>query len=385
MVEFFSRHEGRKLRHELRCHAVLCSSASMARQIETHLRASLAQALAEFKKDKVSRQNARLSLVNSVYENPSMPRRKIMLSTGFTNYRPPLERSKSAPKLTMIEENLGEEDEEFSEDYKRMAAFTVRGCPRILRHCDSASALIDKRLALRQRLAETSELRIPPRIEDEDEDEEENEHMERRVMNYSKEISEDTNEKSNRLLEQLVAESEPKEDDLSWFRRPDIPSDIPLDSDEGSLSSGCESSSTFNSTEEQSPTEETSKPEPDFKVGGTVLSSIDRLTNCTDVRKYCGLKHHLRMAQEIPDAEEVSLIPVGEIQNDFSSLKVFKKRSVSDLEKDSCMYDCSNGSGDSNERDEAGSACSDESGYDELIECTNNDDCPSPISKIVLV
>lgn len=315
-----------------------------------------------------------------------MPRRKILLSTGSANYRPPLERSKSAPKLTIIEENLGEEDEEFSDDYKRIAAFAVRGCARILRHCDSASALIDKRLALRQRLAETSELRIPPRIEDKEEIEEDDEHLERREVNFPEELPEETaDEKSNRILEELASENEPKEDDLSWFRRSDIPADIPLDSDEGSLSSGCESSSTFNSTEEQSPTEETSKPEPEFKVGGTVLSSIDRLTNCTDVRKYCGLKHHLRMLQEIPDAEEVSLIPVGEVQSDFSSLKVFKKRSVSDMEKDSCIFDCTSANHDNNERDEAGSACSDESGYDELIECSNNDDSPSPISKIVLV
>lgn len=70
----------------------------------------------EFKRDKISRQNARLSLVNSVYENPSMPRRKILLSVGANNYRPPLERSKSAPRLMAIEEAIGEEDEEDEEE-----------------------------------------------------------------------------------------------------------------------------------------------------------------------------------------------------------------------------------------------------------------------------
>lgn len=316
-----------------------------------------------------------------------MPRRKILLSTGSTNYRPPLERSKSAPKLTMIEENLGEEDEEFSEDYKKIAAFTVKGCVRVLKHCDSVSSLIDKRLALRQRLAETSGLRIPPRIDDNEEEMEEIEEQENRINEYpgGEEMEEQhIDEKNNRILEDLPPDSEHKDDDLSWFRRTDIQNDIiPLDSDEGSLSSGCESASTFNSAEEQTPTEETNKPEPEFKVGGTVLSSIDRLTNCTDVRKYCGLKHHLRMCQEIPDAEEVSLIPVGETPSDFSSLKVFKKRA----EKDSCIYDCTDGteSNEREEKEETGSAYSDESGYDELIEGTNNDDSPSPISKIVLV
>uniref|UniRef100_A0A1B6M9Q2 PID domain-containing protein n=1 Tax=Graphocephala atropunctata TaxID=36148 RepID=A0A1B6M9Q2_9HEMI len=105
------RHEGRKLKQELRCHAVLCSKESTARRMVTQLNSRLAQALTEFKRDKISRQNARLSLANSVYENPSLPRRKILLSTGSHNYRPPLERSKSAPKLMSIEESLEEEDE----------------------------------------------------------------------------------------------------------------------------------------------------------------------------------------------------------------------------------------------------------------------------------
>ncbi|XP_050082981.1 uncharacterized protein LOC126569735 [Anopheles aquasalis] len=106
------RHEGRKLKHEFRCHAVICSKENIAQEISSILKENLAKALREFKRDKLNRQNARLSLANSVYDNPSMPRRKIMLSVGANNYRPPLERSKSAPKLMAIEEMIGEEDEE---------------------------------------------------------------------------------------------------------------------------------------------------------------------------------------------------------------------------------------------------------------------------------
>lgn len=98
------RHEGRKLKQELRCHAVLCTKASKARSMANALQERLALALHEFKREKICRQNARLSLANCVYDNPSLPRRKILLSTGVQNYRPPLERSKSAPKLTSIEE-----------------------------------------------------------------------------------------------------------------------------------------------------------------------------------------------------------------------------------------------------------------------------------------
>lgn len=131
------RHEGRRLRHELRCHAVLCATAATAKQIETQLKHALKLALQEFKRDKLSKQNARLSLVNSVYENPTIPRRKIMLSTGCHNYRPPLERSKSAPKLTSIEEIL-EEEEDVTEAKNNVYK-------KILRHYDSTSALLDKR------------------------------------------------------------------------------------------------------------------------------------------------------------------------------------------------------------------------------------------------
>lgn len=79
------------------------------------LQENISRALQEFKRDKINRQNARLSLVNSVYDNPSMPRRKILLSVGANNYRPPMERSKSAPKLMAIEEAVGEEEEETNE------------------------------------------------------------------------------------------------------------------------------------------------------------------------------------------------------------------------------------------------------------------------------
>lgn len=51
-----------------------------------------------------------MSLANALYDNPSLPRRKLLLSTGGQNYRPPLERSKSAPKLSAIEEDTVAEE-----------------------------------------------------------------------------------------------------------------------------------------------------------------------------------------------------------------------------------------------------------------------------------
>lgn len=107
------RHEGRKMKQELRCHAVLCVKEETARQMTAQLNQKLAAALQEFKREKLSRQKARLSL-GSIYEQPAMPRRKQMLSTGSSNFRAPLERSRSAPKLTSIEED--EEDEDFGDE-----------------------------------------------------------------------------------------------------------------------------------------------------------------------------------------------------------------------------------------------------------------------------
>lgn len=105
------RHEGRKMKQELRCHAVLCPKEDKAKQMAACLQDRLHQALVDFKKEKISRQNARLSLANCLQDNPSMPYRKLLLQTGTCNYKPPIERSKSAPKLTSIVEAEQEEEE----------------------------------------------------------------------------------------------------------------------------------------------------------------------------------------------------------------------------------------------------------------------------------
>lgn len=57
---------------------------------------------------KVSRQNARLCLANSVKDQKIMPLRKILLQNGSQNFKLPIEKGKSAPKL----KNIDEEDEE---------------------------------------------------------------------------------------------------------------------------------------------------------------------------------------------------------------------------------------------------------------------------------
>lgn len=353
------RHEGRKLRHELRCHAVLCSSASVARQIENRLKDSLALALNEFRRDKISKQNARLSLVNSVYDNPTIPRRKILLSTGSTNYRPPLERSKSAPKLTIIEENL-EEDEEIFE-----------GRPRNIVRQLSSGSLQEKRDSLRSKLISTKTIYPINEIEGDE----------------TKGSFNDYPEESNELLLEKLVEDTFASDLLEscnmngWLRNYENPDD------EGSLSSGCESASTVTSdldqqtfntileTDEESsgdPQPPLKKTELEFKVGGCVLSRVKPFES-TDIRKYCGLKTTINN-NTILESEEVSLIPVGETQPDFSSLKVYKKRCMSEPGR-------SYQEEEPDEEEENGSACSDESGYEEAEAI----DCASSVANIVLV
>lgn len=368
------------MRHELRCHAVLCSSSAVAKQIETELKESLTLALLEFKRDKISRQNARLSLANSVYDNPTIPRRKILLSTGAQNYKPPLERSKSAPKLTSIEEIVEEEDDASQRSHKKMY--------RDLLKRNSTNSLLDRRKTyILSKLQEINSVNVPATINNCD-----NDILKKRKVSFNDESeSLILDDKSDIILQELVQST--LSNDLlescerAWFnalgQKPDL---IPLDSDEGSLSSGCESTTSTATSEIEQPvfstTDQTKeghcddnksekKTDVDFKVGGTVLSrvrSFEMLSN-PDVIKYCCFNNNRK---SIIDQDEVSLIPVGESQSDFSSLKVYKKRSLS------APIGLQTSEGNGSEEEENGSACSDESGYEE-------EDLASAVSNIVLV
>lgn len=109
------RHVGRKGKPELRCHAVLCQKEETARRMAKVLQERLAMALKEFLREKVLRQRARLSLTE-------IPIRKQLLVKGLANFRPPLERSRSAPKLMAIVEDAEKEEEEEQELFQRLKA-----------------------------------------------------------------------------------------------------------------------------------------------------------------------------------------------------------------------------------------------------------------------
>lgn len=103
------KHEGKKLKPELRCHAVLCKKPEHPQAIALLLHEKISSALRDYKREKIARQNIRLC--GTVAGYPAVPQRKILLSVGGQNFRPPMNRSKSAPRLHSIEE-CGHEDEQ---------------------------------------------------------------------------------------------------------------------------------------------------------------------------------------------------------------------------------------------------------------------------------
>ncbi|KRZ16054.1 Protein FAM43A [Trichinella pseudospiralis] len=104
------KHEGRRLRPELRCHAALFKRQSQANLVMRSLQERLVLALNDYKRDKIVRQKLRLSC--SVAGLPTaVPLRRQLLYTGGQNFRPPMDRSKSAPKLYSIEECIEEEQQ----------------------------------------------------------------------------------------------------------------------------------------------------------------------------------------------------------------------------------------------------------------------------------
>ena len=118
------RHEGKKMRQELRCHAVFCPSPEKAAKMVVLLNQRLACALQEFKREKKSRElpsimtrsnrssancSASVQLLQQTLPR-TVPLRRQILAKGSANFRPPLDRSKSAPKLTSIREEDYDEE-----------------------------------------------------------------------------------------------------------------------------------------------------------------------------------------------------------------------------------------------------------------------------------
>ncbi|CAG4976840.1 unnamed protein product [Parnassius apollo] len=408
------RHEGKKLKHELRCHAVLCTKESVSKKITEELQIKLKQALVEFKKDRISKQNARLSLANSVYENPSMPRRKILLSVGAMNYRPPLERSKSAPKLGAIEELWSEEDEEEAEmnakqkscnvtvdescasqtlDRRRQEAKSPRkfSCPggfthRIQQKTDNSSHNTDKFIDL---LVKESNLKTESENRNETSHSESNKSDSRLKESESRLKLLEVISESRELIDSSICVDEvrKKMHTQSNF--------LVTDSDDGSVSSGCETASTVTSSDaepsslpSQFPQEEIKESDSDEEKASAYdgVPVFERDSIRESNRSYANSIHVMNDEADITNtvtSDEVNYIPIGE-RNGFrrrstypplradSSVLANLEGKFESLIDNITELDSLNSSTETEvfnkNADDNDSACSDESGYSEFLD-----------------
>ena len=373
------RHEGKKLKHELRCHAVLCTKESVSKKITEELRIKLKQALLEFKKDRISKQNARLSLANSIYDNPSMPRRKILLSVGAMNYRPPLERSKSAPKLGAIEELCSEEDEEeaemnskkeLCEDFTTSQTLDRRrfdksprkmSCPEGVMENREKQASTDKLIDLL-----VNESKLKAQIENE--------------------TSQD-NEKMESILKTLESIEESVEKGTLCQERKNLmlaqSNYLVTDSDDGSVSSGCETASTVTSSDAE-PTSLPSQFTEDMhkEIDSDEERCFEREHNyeSSSLRTYTNSMQDFNSDESTVASDEVIPVPIGE-KNAFrrrstypplggDNILTFEGQfdnmmdNLTDVESfnSSTETEVFKNTGDND------SACSDESGYSEFLD-----------------
>lgn len=376
------RHEGKKLKHELRCHAVLCTKENVSKKITEELQVKLKQALIEFKKERLSKQNARLSLANSVYENPTMPRRKILLSVGAMNYRPPLERSKSAPKLGAIEELCSEEDEEEAEmnlntgkERCRSAGdeFSTQTLDR--RRFDTSRKLSCPDAAM-SRTGSNSDVGVPEEL------------MKLLVSENKlrKEESNDTSQSETERFHRLESIDESNESNENAGEKNLLLSQISYlvtDSDDGSVSSGCETASTVTSDTEPTslpshyPPEELHAKLDEDKA--SVFERIQSFERLNDTSKSYANSIHILDDGAISPTAEVNDIPLGEknfrrrstyppLRTETSIVSNFEHKfeslidNLTDFDSLSCDADVFKSGGDNE------SACSDESGYSELLD-----------------
>lgn len=360
----------------------------------------LKQALVEFKKDRISKQNARLSLANSVYDNPSMPRRKILLSVGAMNYRPPLERSKSAPKLGAIEELCSEEDEEEAEMNAKQNI-----CEFTMDELCKSHALDRRRVEPKSR-----KLSCPDGFMG-------------RVRNDSEESSETS---TDELISLLVKESKLKADierehgtsqcDVekleSRLTLESISENIEIndhaisvderkalllsqsnylvtDSDDGSVSSGCETASTVTSSDAEPsslpshfPQEEMQKSDSDEERGSFGREGSFQNGMRTSSRSFTNSIHVMNDTEGSTASEEVNHVPIGEkntfrrrstyppLRSDSSILTNLEGNFESLI--DNLDVDSLNSSTETevfkNTDSDNDSACSDESGYSEYLD-----------------
>ncbi|RUS70332.1 hypothetical protein EGW08_021908 [Elysia chlorotica] len=107
------RHEGRRMKLELRCHAVLCTSEAKAKAMALRLHEKLSSSLKEFLREKLRKQTSRLALerTSSLPKTGAvLPLRTQLLSTAGNFRGTPTSKNNAANKLGAITEDSEEEE-----------------------------------------------------------------------------------------------------------------------------------------------------------------------------------------------------------------------------------------------------------------------------------
>ncbi|GFO31160.1 protein fam43a [Plakobranchus ocellatus] len=146
------RHEGRRMKMELRCHAVLCTSEAKAKAMALRLHEKLSSSLKEFLREKLRKQTSRLALqrTSSLPKTGAMlPLRTQLLSTANNFRGTPTAKANAANKLGAITEDSEEEemmrvlDEEEPEDEAVEDILTLRKRIMLMKRASAGGRLED--------------------------------------------------------------------------------------------------------------------------------------------------------------------------------------------------------------------------------------------------
>ncbi|XP_067944101.1 protein starmaker-like [Watersipora subatra] len=124
------RHVGKKLKVELRCHAILLSSEKKAAGLVDLLTEKVAASLQEYRREKMLKHRRRLlhekaaAHLSQHGESPVQARTKLLATSK--NYKPPSEYSLSSPTLTAISEEVDCSSSEDS-DYNNGSPYSTLG------------------------------------------------------------------------------------------------------------------------------------------------------------------------------------------------------------------------------------------------------------------
>lgn len=329
------------------------------------------------------------------------------MSVGAMNYRPPLERSKSAPKLGAIEEMCSEEDEEEAEMNATQTMCNNWTSNNLKENIDTFfnSQTLDRR---RPEMKSPRKMSCPEGVMSRTRTDSDSSHepvsdelidllvresYEKTTKNETSHIETENVESRLQTLEAIAESNEMKIESDGESKLQLLPQSnfLVTDSDDGSVSSGCETASTVTSSDTEPsslpsnfPQEEMQKDnseseEESLPVFG--MQNFDRIARGS-VRSYTKSIQNSEDCPSMNASDEVNHVPIGE-KNTFRRRSTYPPLRVDStilngfdakfepLIDNLTDVDSLNSSTETEVFKNAGdndSACSDESGYSELLD-----------------